>query len=132
MKFLRSVLYLDAAVWAITGLLLTFVPALVLEDIFGQVAVGEYSWVRMAAILGICVAMLMFMVAHRIEDLWWFAWAFVLTETALALLALGNALVGLPEGSGALLWWLFALISAGFAVAMLVGLAKTGLERQPE
>jgi hypothetical protein len=131
-KVLRRVLYLDAVVWTVTGILLALVPAWLLEDVFGQVAVGEYAWVRMAAVLGIGIAMLMSMVAHRIETLWWFAWAFVLTEGALALLAALNALFGLPEGSGAFLWWLFAAVSAGFAAAMLVGLAKAGLERQPE
>ncbi len=76
--------------------------------------------------------MLMVMVAHRIETLWWFTWAFVLTEGALALLTTLNALFGLPRGSDALLWWLFAGVSAAFAAAMLVGLARTGLERQAD
>ena len=131
-KLLRTVLYLDAVVWAVTGLLLILMPAWLLEDVFDQAPVGEYAWVRMAAILGIAVAMLMFMVAHRIETLWWFAWAFVLTEGALAALAILNAALGPPEGSGSVLWWLFGIVSAGFAVALLVGLGRTGLERQPE
>lgn len=131
-KLLRTVLYLDAVVWAVTGVLLLVLPGTVLEDVFDQVPLGEYVWVRMAAILGVGVAMLMFMVAHRIETLWWFAWAFVLTEGALVLLSVLNATLGLPEGSAALLWWLFAGVSAGFAAAMLVGLAKAGLERQPD
>jgi len=131
-KLLRRVLYLDAAVWAVTGLVLVLLPAWMLDDVFGQVTMPEYAWVRMAAILGIGMAMLMVMVAHRIESLWWFSWAFVLTEGALALLATLNALIGLPEGSDALLWWLFAGVSAAFAVAMLIGLGKTGLERPAE
>ena len=132
MKLLRAVLYVDAAVWGVTGVLLALLPSWLLEDVFDQVPIAEYAWVRMAAILGIGIAMLMFMVAHRIETLWWFAWAFVLTEGALALLAAVNALVGLPDGSAAFLWWLFAAVSAAFAAAMLVGLAKAGLEHQPE
>ena len=129
MKLLRTVLYLDAAVWAITGLLLVSVPIWLLEDVFDQVPMPEYAWVRMAAIIGIGMALLMVMVAHRVETLWWFAWAFVLTEGALTLLVVLNALFGLAEGSAAFLWWLFAAVSAAFAVALLVGLAKTGLER---
>ena len=132
MKLLRRVLYLDAIVWAVTGLLLLVVPVWLLEDAFGQAPAGDYAWVRMAAILGIGIAMLMVMVAHRIETLWWFTWAFVLTEAGLALLTVLHVLLGLPDGSGAFLWWLFATVSASFAAAMLAGLTKTGLERQPE
>ena len=129
MKLLRTVLYLDAVVWAATGGLLALIPVSLLEDVFHQVPLGDYVWVRMAAILGVGTALLMVMVAHRIETLWWFDWAFVLTEGALALLCVLNALFGLPDGSGALLWWVFAGVSAAFAAAMLVGLAKTGTER---
>lgn len=132
MKLLRTVLYLDAVVWAVTGVLLALLPVRILEDVFDQTPMSDYVWVRMAAILGIGVAMLMSMVAHRIETLWWFAWAFVLTEGALALLSTLNAAIGLPDGSAATLWWLFAGVSAAFAAAMLAGLAKTGMERQPE
>jgi hypothetical protein len=127
-KLLRTVLYLDAVVWAVTGVLLAVMPVWLLEDVFGQVPLGDYAWVRMAAILGVGTALLMVMVAHRIDTLWWFAWAFVLTEGALALLSVLNALFGLPEDS-ILLWWLFAGVSAAFAAAMLVGLAKAGTER---
>ena len=86
MKLLRTVLYLDAVVWAATGVLLALIPVSLLEDVFHQVPLGDYVWVRMAAILGVGTALLMVMVAHRIETLWWFDWAFVLTEGALALL----------------------------------------------
>ena len=132
MKLLRTVLYLDALVWTATGILLALFPAWTLETVFDQATMPEYAWVRMAAILGIGIAMLMVIVAQRVETLWWFAWAFVLTEGALAVLAVLNAAIGLPEGSDALFWWLFAGVSAAFAAALLVGLAKTGLERQPD
>jgi hypothetical protein len=132
MKLLRTVLYLDAAVWALTGTLLIVLPARLLEDVFGQAPMAEYAWVRMAAIEGVGIAMLMVMVANRIENLWWFSWAFVLTEAALTVLAVLHALFGLPPGSGALLWWLFAGVSAAFAAALVLGLGKTGLERTPE
>lgn len=132
MKLLRTTLYLDAAVWAVTGVLLALVPVRVLQGAFDQAPLGDYVWVRMAAVMGIGMAMLMVLVGHRVETLWWFSWAFVLTEGGLALLAALNALFGLPEGSSALLWWLFASVSTGFAAALLIGLAVTGLERPPD
>jgi hypothetical protein len=131
-KLLRGVLYLNAGVWSVTGILLCLAPVLVLEDVFDQVSLAEYAWVRLAGILMIGIAMLMVLVGHRIERLWWFSWAFVLTQGAIALLAALNALVGLPERSGALFWWLLAGLSAAFAAAMLLGLGKTGLERPAE
>jgi hypothetical protein len=131
-NLLRRVLYLNAGVWALTGILLCVAPVPVLEDVFDQVSLPEYAWVRMTGILAIGAAMLMVLVAHRIESIWWFAWAFVLTEGALAVLAALNALFGLPDGSGALLWWLLAGVSAAFAAGMLLGLATTGLERPAE
>jgi hypothetical protein len=131
-RLLRTTLYLDALVWTATGLLLGLAPVWTLETVFDQAPLVEYAWVRMAAILGIGMAMLMVIVAQRIETLWWFAWAFVITEGALTVLAVLNATLGLPEGSSALFWWLFAGVSAAFTLALLAGLAKTGLERQPE
>jgi len=130
-KLLRNVLYLDALVWAVTGILLALWPVSLLEKVFEQAPLADYVWVRMAAILGIGMAMLMVLVAHRVETLWWFAWAFVLTEGAQALLSALNALGGLPKGSEALLWWLFAGVSAAFALALLAGVAKAGIERPP-
>jgi hypothetical protein len=131
-RLLRTTLYLDALVWTATGFLLAVAPAWTLETVFDQVPLVEEAWVRTAAIVGIGMAMLMVIVAQRIETLWWAAWAFVLTQGALMLLAALNAAFGLPEGSSALFWWLAAGVGAAFTVALLAGLAKTGLERQPE
>jgi len=131
-KILRRVLYLNAGIWVLTGLLLCLVPIPLLEDVFHQVPLREYAWVRIVGVQAIGAALLMVLVAHRIESLWWFSWAFVLTEGAVAALAAINALFGLPPGSAALLWWLLAGVSAAFMAALLAGLATTGLERPAE
>jgi hypothetical protein len=73
----------------------------------------------------------MVLVARRLETLWWFAWAFVLASAGSAIVALLNALFGLPDGVSPLLWWVFAAFSTAFTVGLLAGLAKTGTERPP-
>jgi hypothetical protein len=48
-----------------------------------------------------------------------------------AIVAVSNALFGLPDGVSPLLWWVFAALSTAFTVGLLAGLAKTGTERPP-
>ena len=73
----------------------------------------------------------MVLVARRLKELWWFAWAFVIATAGSAIIAVLNALFGLPEGASPLLWWMFAAVSAAFTIGLLAGLAKTGTERSP-
>jgi len=42
-----------------------------------------------------------------------------------------HALLGLPEGSSAALWWILAGVTGVLTVGLLAGLARTGLERPP-
>lgn len=132
MKLLRRVLYWEAAVWALSGAALALFPVWIVHTLFDQAPLSEYAWVRMVGIQAVGIAMLMVVVAHRIEDLWWAAWAFALTGGALALLSALNALFGLRGGSSATLWWLLVGVLGAFTVLLLAGLAKTGLQKPPE
>lgn len=129
MKLLRRVLYWEAAVWTLAGAALSLFPRPILHLAFDQPHAVEYAWVRITGIQAVGLALLMILVAHRIEDLWWFSWAFVLTGGGVALLCALNALFGLPRGASALLWWLMAGIDGLFTGLLLAGLAKTGIER---
>ena len=73
----------------------------------------------------------MVLVARRLAELWWFAWAFLIASAGSAIVAALNALFGLPDGASPLLWWLFAAASTRVTVGLLAGLAKTGTERPP-
>jgi len=59
-----------------------------------------------------------------------FAWAFVLTEGALALLAALNAMFGLPR-LGALFWGLFGRRLAAFTAALLGASRRPGSSASP-
>lgn len=132
MKVLRTVLYVEALallVWAVTAGLF---PAWVTETLGDQVPLVEYAWVRMSAIQAFGFAMMMWLVAVEIERRWWFSWAFVITAVGIALLAAWTAVANLFDSRSPRLWWLLAAAAALNAIALIVGLAKTGLERQPE
>ena len=131
MKLLRRTLYWDAAVSTLLGVVLALVPAWTLRSLFDQPPLTEYAWVRIVGIEAVGLAMLKVLVAHRIEELWWFTWAFVLAGGAVALLCALNAVVGLPAGSPPVLWWVLAGLYALFTVSLVAGLAKTGTERPP-
>jgi hypothetical protein len=131
-KLLRQVLYVEAAGLVVYGVIAALFPIWMLETLFDQPTVGEYAWVRMTGIQAIGIAMLMVLVAHRIESLWWFSWAFALTGGAIALLAAINALFGLLDGVSPLFWWLLAAGAAANTAALLLGLGRTGLERPAE
>ncbi len=131
MKLLKRVLYLMAAVWAGCGLTIAAVPRFVLVNMFGQVPYPDYAYVRVAGALSFVTAMFMVLVAQKLEEIWWFAWAFVVAAAATAVIAALNALVGKPDGSGAMLWWLFAGLSSAFTAGLLLGIAKAGIEKPP-
>ena len=129
MSMLKRILYLESAELGVYGLVTALFPIWLLETVFDQPPLGEYAWVRMSGIQAIGFAMLMVIVANRIESVWWFCWAFAITGGALAVLAAVNALFGLLDGVSPVFWWLMAAGAALNTAGMLVGLAKTGTER---
>lgn len=131
MPLLRRTLYSMAAVWAGCGVALVVAPRWVLVDLFDQVPYPDYAYVRVAGVLAFTTAMLMVITAQRLEEIWVFTWAFVFAAAGTFIMAMANAAWGRPEGSSAVLWWLFAALSLAFTLALLAGLAKTGSERPP-
>ena len=131
MDLLRRVLLVQATVWAACGAAISIAPRFVLVTIFDLGEYPEFGYVRVAGVLSFSLALLMVLVAQRLEELWWFSWAFVLASAGTAIIALLTALFGVPEGSSAALWWVFAAASGLFTAGLLAGLAKTGMERSP-
>lgn len=132
MKLLRLVLYLEAVGLLAWAILAGLFPAWVTETLGDQVPLVEYAWVRMSAVQAFGFAMMYVLVAVQLETRWWFAWAFVITAAGIALLSAFTALSGLMDARSPRLWWCLAAVATLYAVALLVGLAKTGLERQPD
>lgn len=122
---------LQALVWAACGIAIAVAPRFVLVTVFDLPPLPDQGYVRIAGVFACSLSLLMVLVARRLETLWWFAWAFVLSTAGSAIVAVLNALFGLPDGVSPLLWWVFAAVSTAFTVGLLAGLAKTGTERPP-
>ena len=131
MELLKRVLILQAAVWAVAGLAIALAPGFVLVTLFDLPEPPDFGYVRVAGVCALSLAMLMLLLSRRLDDLWWWSWAFVVAAAGTAVVALLNALFGLPDGASPLLWWLFAAASAAFTAGLLAGLARAGTERPP-
>jgi hypothetical protein len=129
MKLLRRALYYQAAVWTACGLSIAIAPGFVLQRLFDQVRYSDDAYVRISGVMSVGLALLMVLVAQRLDDVWWWSWAFAAADAAIVTITALHALLGLPKGSGALLWWLFAGVNLVLGAALLVGLARAGQEK---
>jgi hypothetical protein len=129
MNALRRVLYLEAGVWAVVGSALALAPRFVLITVFDQPPQGEFTWLRLYGIQAVGLAMLMVLVAHRIEELWWWSWSFAMVTAATAAVVVLNAAFGLSPSQSSSLWWLFGLVALAFSFALLYGLFVSSREQ---
>ena len=125
---LRRALYADALVTASFGGFLVAVPGGVLE-LLGLPLVGDQAWLRLLGVAFVSLALLMVLVGHRADDLWWWSWAFVILEFGRAAVNTLQALFGVPAGASSWPWWIGAAASWAFCFALLWALARIGVER---
>jgi len=128
-KLLRRVLYWQAALWAATAAALVAVPGWLVERVLDQPPLGEDAWLRITGVTAFALALLMVLVANRLEDVWWWAWAFVILEAGTAAVFVLNALAGLAEGVAAWPWWILGALNALVGAVELAALARTGVEK---
>ncbi|MGZ8602859.1 MAG: hypothetical protein ACXWXN_10125 [Actinomycetota bacterium] len=129
MTLLQRLLKAQAALWFVWSVAVGLVPRWVLEDVFGQPVLADYVWVRAAAVMGIVLALLMVLVAQRIDDLWWWSWAFAVLEVGTATVFVINAMFGVPTGADAWPFWALATVNGLFGAGLLVGMGISGQER---
>jgi hypothetical protein len=129
MNALRRVLYLQSAVWALAGAALAVAPRFVVVTLFNQPRHQELAWVRLFGIQSVGLALLMILVAHRVESLWWWSWAFALATTAVAVAALLNAAFGLGPHQSSVLWWALAAVAVLVSLSLLYGLFQASREQ---
>ena len=127
MTVLRRALQAFAAIWAASGVALILVPRWLLLDVFGQPVYPDYAYVQVAGAAAIALAMLAVLVSRR-EDAWWWSTAFVVATGLGGTVTALHAAVGLPEGAGVLLWWLFAAVSAALTAFLLLGVTRASQE----
>lgn len=129
MTFLQRVLKVQAALWAAFGALLALVPRWLLHEVFGQPPMREHAWLRAAGVMAIVLAMMMVLVAQKIADVWWWAWAFAVLEAGTATVFALNAAFGLPTGAPAWPWWALAIVNGGVGALVLLGISRAGREK---
>ena len=129
MSLLRGALSVGAALLFFLSAPLVVVPRTLVETIMGQAPSGDDIWMRLFGTAGVALALFHVLILRKLDDLWWWCWAFVIFDGLLAVLLLVHAAVGLPDGSAAWPWWLFGATSALFTGLFVVGLAKSGQEK---
>ncbi len=128
MIVLRRALGLGAVVLLVPGVPLIAVPRTIVERVMSQ-STGDDVWIRLTGAACIALALFHVLVIRKLDDLWWWCWAFVLFDGSVAAIALTHAAVGLPEDSAAWPWWLLGITATGFTALYLLGLAKAGREK---
>lgn len=127
---LRRVLYLLALMSAAGGAVLVVAPAALLT-ILGQPPYPDYAWVRLVGVQGFTLALIMVLVGQRIEELWWWSWAFAVLAVGSGAVITVHAAVGLPRAASPWMWWVVAAAAWAFTGGLLWGLARAGTERPP-
>ncbi|HEX5938001.1 MAG TPA: hypothetical protein VFZ75_09985 [Actinomycetota bacterium] len=128
MSLLRRTLSVSAVLLLGLSIPLVLFPGWVVEGVMGQEPTDEV-WLRLLGTAGIALALFHVLVLRKLDDLWWWTWAFVLFDGVSAVIVLLHTAVGLPPGSSAWPWWAYGLGSAAFAALFVAGLAKAGQER---
>jgi len=128
-ELLRRLLKVQAALWLVWSLATGLFPRWVMEDLLGQPVLADYVWVRAAAVMGAVLALLMVLVAQKIDELWWWSWAFALLEVGTATAFAINAMFGVPEGADAWPFWVLAAVNGAFGAGLLVGMGIGGQEK---
>jgi hypothetical protein len=126
---LRRLLKVQAGLWAAWGLLSLAVPGWLVGTMMGQPSLNDAVWIRTLGVMSIVLALIMVLVAQRIEDLWWWSWAFAVLEIGTATVFILEALVGVPAGAAAWPWWVLGIVNASFGAGLLVGMGMAGQEK---
>lgn len=131
MDLLRRALYLKALESALGGLALVIVPRFLLVSVLGQPEYRDYAFVRMLGVADLSLALVITLVAHRLEELWWWSWAFLVLAAGTAAVVTLHAAFGLPEEASPWMWWALGLFDWAIAAGVLWGIARTGEEAPP-
>lgn len=126
MTFLRRVLTLQAALWGVVGLVLLALPGVVVDHVFDPDPGAEGTWLRLAGVMAIVLAMLMLLISRRLLEVWWWAWAFAILEAGTATVAVLAAVTG---DAPAWPWWALAAASTLFMLLDLFGIARSEREK---
>ena len=125
---LRRVLYLQAVGATLASLGLVAFPRFLLVTLLGQPEYEDYAWLRLVGVQAFTLSLVIVLVAQRIEELWWWSWAFVVVAFGTAAVCTLHALLGLPDGADAWPWIAIAAYGWGVAFGLLLGISRAGSE----
>jgi hypothetical protein len=128
-KLLRTVLYVQAAVWGASGLALTVAPHYVVHDVFLNPAIRDWALVRTLGVVTLGMSLVMVLVAQRLDDVWWWSWAFIITTAGVATVSGLHAILGPRTGRAELMFWLIAGVNAILAAGLLLGMGRAAQEK---
>jgi hypothetical protein len=129
MMLLRRVLALGALLLIGIGVPLALVPSTVTERLLGQQPLGDDVWLRLFGVAGVVIGLFHVLIIRKLDDVWWWCWAFVLFDGVSAVIVVLHAVIGVPEGAAVWPWWLYGFISAAFSGLYLAGIARAGTEK---
>jgi hypothetical protein len=129
MTVLRRVLGQGALLLLLLSVPLVVLPRTMVEDVLGQTVVVDDIWIRLFGAGCLALGLFHVLILRKLEDLWWWCWAFVVFDGSISVICLSHAAVGIPEGSAAWPWWVLGGATGAFTALYLVGLAKTGQEK---
>jgi hypothetical protein len=129
MSLLRRALGLGAVLLLVPAVGLVVIPRTVVETIMGQDPLADDVWIRLFGTGVIALALFHVLILRKLDDLWWWVWAFVIFDGLSAVIVFAHAAVGLPDGSAAWPWWVYGATSALFAGVYIMGLARAGQEK---
>lgn len=131
MRLFRRAIYLHALAWFLVGAILALYPRAA-QVFLGQPEYVEHAWVRLFGVQAVGLALVMVLVGHRAEELWWWGWAVALSTGAVAAVCTLNAAFGVPAGGRAAGWWGLAIGAWGLGSFLLLGMQRAAAERPPE
>ena len=129
MSLLRRVLGVGGAVLVVIGVPLALIPGTILQRLLGQRPLGDDAWIRQFAVALIVIGLFHVLIIRKLDEVWWWSWAFVVFDGVSAIVAIIHAAIGVPEGSASWPWWSYGATSGSFAVLYLVGIARVGQEK---
>ena len=129
MSLLRRALGAGAVLLLALSAPLVVIPRTIVETVMRQGSTGDDVWIRLFGSGAVALALFHVLILRKLDDLWWWCWAFVIFDGLIAVIVIIHATMGLPEGSAAWPWWVFGATSSLFTALFVVGLAKTGQEK---
>jgi hypothetical protein len=123
---LRRTLNLYALLSILLGAPLVATPRFLLVTVLGQPEISDVAPLRLLGVALVTLALLMILIAHRVEELWWWCWAFVVLGAGTAVVATLHAAFGVPSGSEPWPWWVLGLGSWALTFAYLWGIGRAG------